>query len=159
MADGDPLNIPKGASRIVPPIWLLVSAGIMVAIWYWVPGTVLISPPYTYIGGIVFGLGLMLAVYAKRQFDRVGTPVRPFTESIVVVDTGPFRFSRNPMYVSMVLALIGTGIGLGKIAPFVMVPLFMIWLRVRFIQFEEQVMEERFGEGYLTYKKRVRRWL
>jgi len=137
----------------------MLSAGAMVGIWYWVPGTKLIPAPYAYIGGVLFIMGLMLAVYAKRQFDRVGTPVRPFTKSTAVVDSGPFRFSRNPMYLSMVLGLIGIGIGLGKIAPFVMVPLFMIWIRVRFIQFEEQVMEARFGQDYLDYKKRVRRWL
>ncbi len=153
------VDVPKGASRVVPPAWFVIFAVDMVLIWYWVPGAQLIEPPYTYLGAVIFGAGVVLAFYGKRQFDHVGTPVRPFTTSTSVVVSGPFRFSRNPMYLSMVIALIGIGVGLGKIAPFVMVPLFMIWMRSKFIKHEEDLMLERFGEEYLAYKRRVRRWI
>lgn len=157
-AEGSPI-IPPGASRIVPPVWMLLAMALMGAIWYLVPGTQMIPAPYSYVGGVVFVAGLALAVYGKRQFDRVGTPVRPFTKTTAVVDTGPFRFTRNPMYLAMVIGLIGVGFMLGKIAPFVMVPVFIIWIKTRFIRYEEHVMETQFGKEYVDYKNRVRRWI
>ena len=159
MADDTSLNIPAGASRIVPPVWMLLSMAMMGGIWYLVPGNQLIVAPYTYLGGVIFVGGLALAVYGKRQFDLVGTPVRPFAKMTSVVDTGPFRFSRNPMYLAMVMGLFGVGVLLGKVAPFVMVPLFMIWIVTRFIRYEERAMEAQFGEAYMDYKRRVRRWI
>ncbi len=159
MAEDNKISVPPGASSIVPPVWFLLSVVMMAVIGYLLPGRQIIAPPYSYFGGVLFVAGLALAVYAKRQFDVVRTPVRPFTKSTHVVATGPFRFSRNPMYLAMVLGLVAVGIGLGKIAPFVMVPLFIMWIRSRFIRFEEQAMEARFGEEYVAYKNRVRRWI
>ncbi|NQV99097.1 MAG: isoprenylcysteine carboxylmethyltransferase family protein [Rhodospirillales bacterium] len=156
---GNKPEIPAGASRLVPPAWMGLAIIAMGIIWYVVPGRQIIVPPYSYIGGVIFVVGLALAIYGKRQFDHAGTPVRPFTKTTAVVDTGPFRFSRNPMYLAMVIGLIGVAVLFGKVAPFVMVPLFILWIRAKFINHEEQLMEARFGHTYLDYKARVRRWL
>ena len=72
--------------------------------------------------------------------------------------SGPFKFSRNPMYLAMVIGLISVGVILGKIAPFVVVPLFIMWIRKCFIDYEEQLLETYFGNTYREYKSCVRRW-
>lgn len=144
---------------MVPPVWMGVAILAMGLIWYGVPGSQVLVPPYSYLGGLLFVCAFALAAWGKQQFDRAGTPVRPFTRTTAVVCSGPFRFSRNPMYLGMVLGLIGIGLLLGKVAPFVVVPLFIMWIRARFIRYEEQLMEARFGDAYLAYKARVRRWV
>lgn len=151
-------NIPVGASRLVPPVGMLVGIISMVGIWYFMPGSQLFEAPYSYAGWGIFVAALGLAMYAKRQFDQVGTGVRPFTKTTELVLSGPFQYSRNPMYLAMVIGLISVGILLGKIAPFVVVPLFIMWVRKRFIDHEEQLMKTHFGDAYMEYKSRVRRW-
>ena len=159
MAETLKRDIPDGASRILLPFWWGGAILAMIAVWYWLPGMQLIEAPLRYLGLAIFAIAIGLAVYGKSQFDRVGTPVRPFTKSTSLVISGPFRFSRNPMYLAMVISLIGVGVVLGKIAPFAIIPLFMMWIRGRFIHHEEQAMESLFGEDYTKYKSRVRRWI
>ena len=159
MTETEKPNIPKGASRILPPVWFLGAILVMVAIWYGVPGTQVSGSSYLYAGTGIMAAGVALAVYGKKQFDLVNTPVRPFTKTTALVVSGPFRFSRNPMYLAMVIVLIGVGLALGKLAPFAVIPLFIMWIRSRFIRYEELLMEDQFGADYLDYKNRVRRWI
>jgi len=159
MAETLKRDIPVGASRVLPLVGLLGAILVMVGIWYWVPGMQLIEAPHRYLGLVTFVAGVGWAGYGKSQFDRVGTPVLPFTKTTALVVSGPFRFGRNPMYLAMIIGLISVGIMLGKIAPFAIIPLFIMWIRGRFIPYEEQAMEARFGEEYLEYKARVRRWI
>ncbi|MGH8742056.1 MAG: methyltransferase family protein, partial [Burkholderiales bacterium] len=71
----------------------------------------------------------------------------------------PYRFTRNPMYLGMSGALLGAAVYLGSLTPFVVVPAFMALLADRFIAPEEAFLERAFGQAYLDYKARVRRWL
>jgi protein-S-isoprenylcysteine O-methyltransferase Ste14 len=151
-------NIPAGASRFVPPVGMLVGLIAMVSAWYFIPGSQLFEAPYSHGGWGLFVAALGLSMYAKCQFVHVGTGVRPFTKTPDLVMSGPFKFSRNPMYLAMVIELISVGVILGKIAPFIVVPLFIIWIRKRFIDHEEQLMETHFGDAYRVYKSCVRRW-
>ena len=93
------------------------------------------------------------------DFDAAGTPVMPFSESTAVVDTGLFRFSRNPIYLAMVLALTSIGVIIGDLLPLIVIPAFVLIIQTLFIHHEERVLEQRFGEAYRAYKSRVRRWL
>ena len=140
------------------PVGMLVGIIAMVSAWYFIPGSELFKAPYSYGGWGLFVAALGLAMYAKCQFDHVGKGVRPFTKSPDLVMSGPFKFSRNPMYLAMVIGLISVGVILGKIAPFIIVPLFIMWIRKRFIDHEEQLMETHFGDAYRVYKSCVRRW-
>ena len=140
------------------PVGMLVGIIAMVSTWYFIPGSELFKAPYSHGGWGLFVAALGLAIYAKRQFDHVGTSVRPFTKTTDLVMSGPFKFSRNPMYLAMVIGLISVGVILGKIAPFVVVPLFIMWIRKCFIDYEEQLMETYFGNTYREYKSCVRRW-
>ena len=144
---------------IYPPIYFFAACAAMAALHWWFPGVRLLSPPATYAGAAPVVAGVVLAFVAKKQFDGVGTTVKPFERSSVVVAHGPFRYSRNPMYLGMFLALFGLSVLLGTLTPVAVIPVFA-WLIVsRFVHREERHMEEQFGDAYRDYKRRVRRWL
>jgi protein-S-isoprenylcysteine O-methyltransferase Ste14 len=142
-----------------PPVYFLVAIVAMVVIDWLVPAERLLSWPWRIAGALPVAGGLVLASVAERQFRRAGTAVRPFEPSSVLVTGGVFRFSRNPMYVGLVLALLGIGIGLGSAAPFVVVPVFVWLIAAIFVLPEERMMTEQFGDEYEAYRRRVRRWL
>jgi protein-S-isoprenylcysteine O-methyltransferase Ste14 len=75
------------------------------------------------------------------------------------VTNGWFRYTRNPMYLGIVLGCVGLAILLGSLGAWLPLPEFILILRVRFIRGEEALLEDTFGEEYLRYKSKVRRWL
>ncbi|MCH7779688.1 MAG: isoprenylcysteine carboxylmethyltransferase family protein [Acidobacteria bacterium] len=94
-----------------------------------------------------------------EKTSKLGTPLKPFEESTVVVTTGMFRFTRNPMYLGMVVGLLGAAIFLGSLVSLLPVPAFIAIIHFQFIVREERFMEELFGAEYLAYKRKVRRWI
>ena len=145
--------------RIVPPVYFFGSLLAMAALHHWLPIARLIAPPWSYGGTILLVLGIAMSATAAGTFRRAGTPVIPFERSTVIVTGGLFRFTRNPMYLGMVVGLVGAAILSGTLGAFIPI-LFFIWvIQARFIRGEERFLEELFGEQYLAYKRRVRRWL
>jgi len=149
------------------------------------PG-VIVMPPFLYLGvflvallaqwlaplpifpttAIAVALGLSLAVVAiavarwgRRTMTAAGTNVRPTRPATTIVTTGPFRFSRNPLYVSLTLLYLGlttavnTWWGLVLLVPLLATMHFGVVLR------EERYLERKFGEPYRQYRSRVRRYL
>ena len=100
-----------------------------------------------------------LAVFVALIFKRRGTTILPFRESTALVTSGPFRYSRNPIYCGMIAMLIGLGVLLDSATPFVIVPVFGWIIDRYFIRREEADLETVFGAEYEAYKARVRRWL
>ncbi|TDI48744.1 MAG: isoprenylcysteine carboxylmethyltransferase family protein [Acidobacteria bacterium] len=142
-----------------PPVYLLLTLIVMGALHAFVPIARLVPPPYQYGGIALIVLGFAVCVPSARLFQKLGTPLKPFEESTVVVTTGMFRFTRNPMYLGMVAGLLGVAILLGSLVAFLPVPVFGAIIHVRFIVHEERFMEELFGAEYLAYKRKVRRWI
>ncbi len=129
----------------------------LINVLYPTPITALAS--FKLVGWGIFAGAFFMAWRAKRRFDVAETPVRPFTESTTVVEEGLFRFSRNPMYLAMMIGMGGFALAIGDGLPFMVVPAFFVLITTQFIVHEEQLMEARFGQVYLDYKSRVRRWL
>jgi len=150
-------GLPK--RRLFPPHVLLMAILTMVALNIRAPGRVLLDRPWTFVGFVPFLLGGVLTVRAARLFDRERTPVRPFEPSTHLVLDGPYRFTRNPMYLGMVLGLFGLGVLLGSLTPFVVPLVFALFIQARFIVPEEAMLEGLFGSEYVAFKGRVRRWL
>jgi protein-S-isoprenylcysteine O-methyltransferase Ste14 len=144
---------------IYPPLYFFAACAAMVALHVLAPGIRVVSPPVSYAGVALIVAGVLLALVAKRRFDRLGTTVRPFERSAVVVSDGPFGYSRNPMYLGMLLALSGLFVVLGSLSPLAVLPLFYWIIVTRFVRREERHMVEQFGDVYGDYKRRVRRWL
>jgi protein-S-isoprenylcysteine O-methyltransferase Ste14 len=99
------------------------------------------------------------AVAGFSTFKRSGTPVRPGAEPLQLVITGPYRFTRNPMYLGLLLFLISVFFFTQSL--YFLAPPVVFFLVINFwqIPFEEKLLVDRFGEAYRSYCGRVRRWL
>ena len=103
--------------------------------------------------------GFIIAIGASRQFSKVGTNIIPLSKSSALVTDGMFQYSRNPMYLGMVLALGGAALLTGGVLNWLVVVGFFYLIRTRFVLHEEPLMTETFGEPYRQYCARVRRWV
>jgi protein-S-isoprenylcysteine O-methyltransferase Ste14 len=151
-------SAPKRKSWDIPPLWFVIAIALMVALDWFVPIAQPISWPWSLAGSVLVVAGIVLAVVAERRFKRAGTAVRPFEPSTALVEDGPFRITRNPMYLGMILVLAGVFILLGSLSPLLVLPAFAWLLHARFVVHEEAHMERHFGARYLAYQRRVRRW-
>lgn len=115
--------------------------------------------PWRWAGLAPLGLGLAVGLAGLLTFHARGTTHDPFGLPTALVTTGPYRRSRNPMYVGLLGAVLGVGLLRGTV-PFLAVPpaLFLV-LRTAFVPYEEARMQRLFGEAYLAWKARTRRWL
>jgi protein-S-isoprenylcysteine O-methyltransferase Ste14 len=131
--------------------------------FFFFPKKINIPYPYNLLGVLVIGLGFMLVVWANYTLlfvGKIGLNARePFQTPSTLVKEGPYRFSRNPIYLSIIIILIGLAILVGSLSIFIIALLLFIILWKWFVSWEEKKLEEAFGEEYLEYKKRVRRWL
>ena len=145
--------------RVLPPVFFLAALVSMGALHFFLPIAHILQPSYSYSGSLLFIAGVVVVLWSARLFNRAGTRIKPFQESSVLVTSGPYRYSRNPIYLGLVLALIGIGFLLGTLSPFVVVPVFIWLIQQRFIRPEEAALEKTFGSAYAKYKRQVRRWL
>jgi protein-S-isoprenylcysteine O-methyltransferase Ste14 len=144
---------------VVPPVYFLVALLLMAFFHHVAPGARLLEAPYRYAGIVLIALALGVIAWSAVLFRRAGTNIRPFLPSTALVVAGPYRFTRNPMYLGMAGILLGAAVYMGSITPFVVIPAFMAIISERFIAPEEAKLEAAFGLAYLDYKARVRRWL
>lgn len=155
-----PTGRTRKAAGIAPPP-LLYLAGLAVGIGL---DALLPSPDLprtiTWIAGVaILIVALCLAAWFFTTFRRAGTPVDVRKPTTTLVTSGPFRFSRNPAYVS--LTLLYVGIALLANAPWAFASLIVVMLAIHHgvIKREERYLEREFGKPYLDYKRRTRRWL
>ena len=150
---------PRGARQVYPPAYLLLAAMTMIGLHMLAPVRQVIVGPFRLLGILLLGAGLALALGAAGRFRWAGTTLRPFERSTALVVEGPYRLTRNPIYLGMVSGLLGIGVMAGSITPFLVVPAFWYLIDRRFIRAEEASLEDAFGPQYLAYRSRVRRWL
>jgi protein-S-isoprenylcysteine O-methyltransferase Ste14 len=103
--------------------------------------------------------GMGLAASAVLTFRHAGTPVRPDRDSQVLVRSGPFRFSRNPMYLSLSLIYAGLSFFFNAVWPLLFLIPAIAVIRYYVIGAEEAYLLARFGAEYESYLRSVRRWL
>lgn len=144
--------------KINPPHYFGLSLVAMACLRFLVGGEPLLGS-LAWVGIAPIVGGIVVAMRAARQFERAGTSIIPLTSSSALVTDGMFAWSRNPMYSSMTAVLVGTAVLLDRAWPWIVVPIFVATLRLRFIRHEEALMETTFGQAYVDYKARVRRWL
>ena len=145
--------------RIVPPIYFFAALVVAVGLHLYVPLWTVVPSPINLAGAVLVVLGLALTLWAAGLFRVAGTPIRPFQQSTTLVISGVYRITRNPMYLGMVLVLLGVALLLGTIAAFFPIPVFIWQIQRKFVLPEEAFLESLFGQQYLGYKARVRRWL
>ncbi len=148
-------------NKVPPPIYLILTGALM-----WVlaksPYSLPFLIPYAApLSGLIILLGAGVAVVAVFQFQQAQTTVDPLrpAKASTLVSTGIFRFSRNPMYLGMLLILVGFSIKLASVLALLALPLFVAVITLLQIKPEEAVLTEIFGEAYLNYCRQVRRWI
>ena len=144
---------------MLPPTYLLIGLIVMVLLHFVFSGPRLIYTPWRFIGIPITLLSGWLAICADALFKKLGTEIKPFRKSSMVVTQGPFRFSRHPMYLSFIGILVGVAVLAGTLLPIFVVPVMLVLFTIRFILPEEKHMEEQFGKDYLNYCSKVRRWI
>ena len=144
--------------KVLPPHYFVLSLILIIGIGL-LEGGSLVPTPWQYLGALPVLIGVAIAAQGSRLFARAGTNLIPFTESTALVTTGVFAYSRNPMYTGMVLTLAGTALIMNGWSPWLVVVLFTAIIRGFFIRTEEKLMEQTFGEAYVDYRNRVRRWI
>jgi protein-S-isoprenylcysteine O-methyltransferase Ste14 len=110
-------------------------------------------------GGALIAVAAVLGVSAFAQFWRKHTPVMPYRPTTAIIESGPFRFTRNPLYVSLALGYMGIAILLNSGWPLLLLPLVLLVMHRGVILREERYLEQKFGDEYNSYRMRVRRWL
>ena len=143
----------------MPPMYFFLAVAAMVGLHLALPGYTWLMGWWRLLGLVPLVMGTGLAVAGSQKFQRVGTTIRPFQRSDVLVTNGVFGLSRNPMYLGMVLGLAGIAVLLGTLTPILIIPPFVWLIRTRFIAVEERMLAERFGGQYEAYRRRVRRWI
>ena len=150
---------PAARKRALPPTYLLGSIVAMIALHFLLPWRRVIPHPWRLLGIAGVLVGIVLALVADRAFKRHRTTVKPFEESTSLVTTGAYAISRHPMYLGFVLLLGGIAVLLGSLTPLLVVGVFAVLMERMFIRVEERMMEAQFGQAWLAYKAKVRRWI
>ena len=142
-----------------PLVWVLAAVAGLALDWL-VPLRFLPAAlPARTIGAIVFLAALALFVFAIVTVSRAGTTVRTNLPTTRIVAHGPYRFTRNPIYLAMMLGLIGLAIAFDDLWLLMLLIPFFLVIRYGVVAREEAYLTRRFGEDYVAYCARVRRWL
>jgi protein-S-isoprenylcysteine O-methyltransferase Ste14 len=104
-------------------------------------------------------VGIAIAFSALGIFKRRSTTTIPFERPTSLVMSGPYRFTRNPMYVGLTLIYLGVAGTRAELWPVIVLPVLLAYVNFIVIPVEEQHLREAFGDSYAQYSARVRRWL
>ncbi|KGP71302.1 methyltransferase family protein [Pontibacillus yanchengensis] len=145
--------------RIMPPTYFLMYLLLSLILHFTIPVMMFITFPFNLIGIVLLIIGIGINIWADQLFKKYETTVNPFEESNSLTKEGPFVYSRNPMYLGFLSMLVGVSLLLGSLTSLLGPILFFIVINTVFIRYEEQDLEKTFGEEYMKYKQRVRRWV
>jgi protein-S-isoprenylcysteine O-methyltransferase Ste14 len=147
-------------AAVRPPFaWLIALAAGIAANWLRPLPFVPASVRAAWIGVAIFALAFALGVWAIVTIRKAGTQVETYKATTAIVANGPYRFTRNPIYLGMMLGLIGLAVALDSLWLLAMLVPFYLVIRYGVVAREEAYLERKFGDAYLGYKSRVRRWL
>lgn len=145
--------------RVPPPLLYLSVLGIALLLQEVAPLPWLPRAQTRPFAVVCFVTCVVLALWAVAWFRRARTSPLPIRPAAALITGGPFRFSRNPLYVSLVLLYVGITLWLGVLWPIVLLPALVFLVQQLVILREEAYLESRFGDAYRAYRARVRRWL
>ena len=144
---------------LLPPTYFLGSLVLMAALALFLPVADVLSWPWRALGAAPIAAGVWLNLAADRAFKARGTTVKPFERSSALLTDGVFRITRNPMYLGMILILVGVAMLNGSLSPFLIAAGFAAIIETRFIPVEERMLAETFGDAWTAYCRRTRRWI
>jgi len=147
--------------KIPPPALMLLFAVTMWLLSVSAPSLALALPWRVPVALIFWSAGIAIALAALFEFRRAKTTVNPLTPeaAAAIVTSGIYRYSRNPMYVGLLLALSGWFVWLSHLLAFVLLPMFVLYINRFQIEPEERALSAKFGGLFRDYRHSVRRWL
>lgn len=146
----------------VPVPWVFVLTYLLgVALGFVRPWTISAAAARVSVitGGALFAMGAVMAGWGLTIFHKARTTTVPGESSVRLVTWGPYRFTRNPMYVGPSLAYLGEAALLRQIWPVLLLPLTLAYLNWTVIPVEEAKLQEAFQDQYQQYRVSVRRWV
>jgi protein-S-isoprenylcysteine O-methyltransferase Ste14 len=153
--------MPRGPRILFPPPLLFIIAWLAgLALDHWLPVRLAPSPGglLPLLGPLVTFSGAALSLATISILLRARTGVLPFRPTRALITTGPFRFSRNPIYLGLLIAYLGVAAWARLLWPLATLPIGLWALWQTAIHPEETYLASRFGEEYASYRRRVRRW-
>ena len=148
---------------LVSPLVFLDDVDMLLFVEFFTFPADIIPFPFNLIGILLMPIGLLLVAWANYtllHIGKIGLRARePMQTPSNLVVVGPYRYTRNPIYLSCILMLLGLVLVWSSLVVFLGLIVVYIILRYMFIRKEESILEETFGDEYLAFKKRVRRWL
>lgn len=142
----------------LPPLIFAASLGVGLGLHWLLPISLSPVGPLRAVGTVLLLTSAVIALSASAVMRKAGTNIRPDKPTTTIVTSGPYRFTRNPMYLS--LCLLNTGIALlvGGLIPLLMTMVLATILQLGVIVREEKYLAAKFGQAYVDYRSRVRRW-
>ena len=145
--------------RIKPPHIAITLLFLSWLASYKFPQLNIVKNPYNNIGIIILVMGLSLTFYSFYLFKKNKTPILPGEKPKFIVMEGPYKFTRNPMYLGVSTALLGAAVYFGNLLSVLSPIIFFLAMNYYYVPFEEKLMENLFGKKYMNYRKKVRRWV
>ena len=145
--------------KIMPSTFFIILLILAIGFHFVFPVFKFIFFPYNYLGIVLIIFGIIMNLWTDFLFKKKQTTVKPHEMPIFFITSGPFQLSRHPMYIGMLSILFGTTIFLGSLVTFIFPIIFVIITEKLFIPMEEKNLEKKFGNKYVNYKKRIRRWI
>jgi protein-S-isoprenylcysteine O-methyltransferase Ste14 len=154
-----PSHEDKPGVPIAPPLLFVLPILASVAVELFFPTSFTRGSVRWIAGVLLFVLGLSLNIIGFVTQKRAGTDPIPFHPSTRIVTHGLYRFTRNPMYIGFAFWTLGLAVMVDSVWMLMAVPLGLILTDLLVVRREEAYLERKFGEEYLEYKRRVRRWI
>ncbi len=148
-------------TKIPPPVYGAITAAIIWWLAQTFPALDFSNQLLRYLGITLIVLGISIDLLALGQFlveKTTPNPLKPNNAKTMVI-SGLYRFSRNPMYLGLLITLAGWALYLGNAAGFICLPIFVALINRMQIIPEEHALTQKFGQSYLNYQRQVRRWL
>ncbi|HEU4429889.1 MAG TPA: isoprenylcysteine carboxylmethyltransferase family protein [Myxococcota bacterium] len=156
-ATDDARTIPVARAGWMPPRFFLLFGATGLALHFALGGPTWLRLPG--LGAALVAASVTLVLWGARTFASVGTTIKPYERTRQLVETGPFRLTRNPMYLGGVGILAGAALLTGTPAPWLATLALALTLHLRFIRNEERALTASLGTPYESYCRRVRRWI
>lgn len=146
-------------TKIVPDSYFSILLILSILVHFNFPILKIIAYPYSLAGILIIIVGCVLVFKTNSVLLKQRTSIKPFETPRILITSGMFGHSRNPIYAGMAIILLGITFILGSLLPFSFPIIFVLIIDKTIIPAEEANLEQLFGEKYLEYKTRVRRWI
>jgi protein-S-isoprenylcysteine O-methyltransferase Ste14 len=146
----------SGKKTVMPPTYFYVLLLLTIPTYFVLR---VIPSPFNFVGLAFVAFGIGMNIWADAKFKEKQTTISPLGTPTALVAEGPFRISRNPMYVGMASILLGAAVGIGSLVAFACPIIFVVAMQTKFLPIEEKNLGAAFSNEYQTYKRKVRQWI